>query len=205
MTKLSLFLTNNPATVTIDADGRVQPINRGDSHVFARFDRFTIGSEVIVLPKGIDFKWSSPPAANYIDELVYDRLKQLYMLPSDLCDEETFLRRIYLDLSGLPPTIEQAVEAGQAAAATGSVPAYYPPLTRWARVLFVSYAVTGFLALAAYGGSWLLGGLAPAWAGWVTLVFSLAVLGLLLVQGDTLPAFHYLPPLLLGIILLLSS
>lgn len=107
VTKLSLFLTNNPATVTINSDGLVQPINRGDSHVFARFDRFTIGSEVIVLPKGIDFKWSNPPAANYIDELVYDRLKQLYILPSDLCDDETFLRRIYLDLSGVPPTVEQ--------------------------------------------------------------------------------------------------
>jgi hypothetical protein len=98
-----------------------------------------------------------------------------------------------------------AVEAGQAAADEGSVPAYYRPLTKWAWVLFVTYAVTGFLALAAYGGSWLLAGLAPAWAGWVTIIFSLAVLGLLVVQGDTLPAFHYMPPLLLGIILLLSK
>lgn len=107
VTKLSLFLTNNPATVTIDDDGLVRPIKRGDSHVFARFDRFTIGSEVIVLPKGVDFQWSNPPAANYIDELVYDRLKKLYIRPADLCDDETFLRRIYLDLNGVPPTVQQ--------------------------------------------------------------------------------------------------
>jgi hypothetical protein len=107
VTKLSLFLTNNPATVKIDADGLVTPVNRGDSHVFARFDRFTIGSEVIVLPKGGDFKWSNPPAVNYIDELVNERLKKLYILPSDLCDDETFLRRIYLDLTGVPPNVEQ--------------------------------------------------------------------------------------------------
>jgi hypothetical protein len=107
VTKLALFLTNNPATVTIDADGLVKPVNRGDSHVFARFDRFTIGSEVIVLPEKSDTRWSNPPAANYIDTLVYDRLQKLQLLPSELCDDETFLRRIYLDLSGLPPTVDQ--------------------------------------------------------------------------------------------------
>ncbi|MCE9603287.1 MAG: DUF1549 and DUF1553 domain-containing protein [Planctomycetia bacterium] len=107
VTKLSLFLTNNPATVAIEADGLVKPVSRGDSHVFARFDRFTIGSEIIVLPEKTDFKWSNPPANNYIDQLVYDRLQKLYILPSELCDDETFLRRIYLDLCGIPPTVAE--------------------------------------------------------------------------------------------------
>ena len=107
VTKLSLFQTNNPAIVTIDVDGLVKPVNRGDSHVFARFDRFTIGTEIIVLPEQSDFRWSNPPANNYIDELVYDRLQKLQLLPSEQCDDETFLRRIYLDLCGVPPTVAQ--------------------------------------------------------------------------------------------------
>jgi transcriptional regulator of nitric oxide reductase len=44
-----------------------------------------------------------------------------------------------------------------------------------------------------------------AWASWGTLVFTGAVLILLLVQGDTHPAFHYVPPLVVGIPLLLGS
>jgi len=107
VTKLSLFQTNNPAIVTIDVDGVVKPVNRGDSHVFARFDRFTIGTEIIVLPEQSDFRWSNPPANNYIDELVYDRLQKLQLLPSELCDDETFLRRVYLDLCGVPPAVAQ--------------------------------------------------------------------------------------------------
>lgn len=107
VTALSLFLTNNPDTVTIDANGLVSPAKRGDSNVFARFNRFTVGAEVIVLPEGSSYKWSNPPANNYIDELVYDRLQKLNILPSDLCDDETFLRRAYLDLSGVPPTVAQ--------------------------------------------------------------------------------------------------
>ena len=107
VTALALFQSNNPDTVTIDESGLVAPVNRGDSHVFARFDRFTIGTEIIVLPERSDFVWTNPPAANYIDELVYDRLQKLHLSPSELCDDETFLRRIYLDLAGVPPTVEQ--------------------------------------------------------------------------------------------------
>ena len=104
VTKLSLFLTNNPATVTVDADGLAKPVNRGDSHVFARFDRFTIGSEIIVLAGNSDFRWSNPPEANYIDKLVDDRLQKLQLLPSELCDDETFLRRIGAPLELDGPT-----------------------------------------------------------------------------------------------------
>ena len=107
VTKLALFLTNNPDTATITPEGVVNPGKRGDTFVFARFNRFTIGSEVIVLPKDSKYHWSNPPAHNFIDELVYSRLQMLHMLPSELCDDETFVRRIYLDLAGVPPTAEQ--------------------------------------------------------------------------------------------------
>ncbi len=107
VTDLALFQSNNPSVVEIDEGGVVRPGNRGDSFVFARFNRFTIGSEVIVLPTDSKFAWENPEPANYIDELIYDRLQKLHLLPSEVCDDETFLRRAYLDLSGLPPTVEQ--------------------------------------------------------------------------------------------------
>lgn len=97
------------------------------------------------------------------------------------------------------------VKAAQDAAATGETPAYYEPVAQWGSALFNVYAVLAFLALAAYGGSILLTGLLPAWVGWGTIVFSLFLLFLMLVMGDTLPAFHYLPPLLIGILLLLRG
>lgn len=104
VTQLARFLSNNSSTAAIDADGKVSAAGRGDTFVFARFNRFTIGSEVIVLPADSNYKWTAPPANNYIDELVYDRLQKLHLLPSELCDDETFVRRLYLDLTGLPPT-----------------------------------------------------------------------------------------------------
>jgi hypothetical protein len=98
-----------------------------------------------------------------------------------------------------------SVMAAQETVRTATVPPYYEPLARWGFALFYVYAVVGFLALAAYGGSLLQVGLLPAGAGWGTIVFSIAMLGLLLITGDTLPAFHYFPALLLGILLLMHG
>ena len=104
VTDLALFATNNPATAKIDKNGIVTAAGRGDTHVFARFNRFTIGTEVIVLPQDSNYTWTNPPAHNYIDEAVHERLQKLRMLPSEVCDDETFLRRIHLDLTGSLPT-----------------------------------------------------------------------------------------------------
>jgi hypothetical protein len=97
------------------------------------------------------------------------------------------------------------VAAARETAATGVVPAPYAALADWAFALFAVYAVVGFLALAAYGGSLQRVGLLPAWVGWVTILFSLAMGVVLLLVGDTLPLFHYVPPLLIGSMLLLRQ
>ncbi|MFN8482262.1 MAG: hypothetical protein U0768_04260 [Anaerolineae bacterium] len=103
-------------------------------------------------------------------------------------------------------TIRAAQEmAATATASAGVVPPYYEPLAQWCYSLFYVYAVVGFLALAMYGGSLLQTGLLPGWAGWATLVFSIVLLIQLLIMGDTLPAFHYFPSLLIGILLLVRG
>jgi hypothetical protein len=104
VTKLALFMTNNDAVASIDKEGVAKGNNRGGAFVFARFNKFTVGSEVIVLPTDDNFVWKDVPETNFIDTLVFDKLKKLHMSPSDVCDDETFLRRAYLDLIGLPPT-----------------------------------------------------------------------------------------------------
>ena len=95
--------------------------------------------------------------------------------------------------------------AAQELITTGTVPPDYEPLARWGFALFSTYSIVSFLALAAYGGAVLRVGLLPAWAGWGTIAFSLAMLIALLVVGDTLPAFHYVPPLVMGLLLIVRG
>ncbi|MEM7391485.1 MAG: DUF1549 and DUF1553 domain-containing protein [Verrucomicrobiota bacterium] len=107
VTRLAVYQTNNNSTADIDDDGLVTADKPGGAFVFARFDKFTIGSEVIVLPDSGEFKWPKVDEVNYIDTLVHDKLKKLHMAPSEVASDEQFLRRVTLDLVGLPPTVEE--------------------------------------------------------------------------------------------------
>lgn len=95
------------------------------------------------------------------------------------------------------------IGAAEELARTDVMPAYYEQLARWGYGLFQVYIVLGCLGLAALAGSLLLAGVIPVWAGWVAIGLCAATLAHLLITGDTLPAFHYFPALLLGIVLLI--
>ncbi|CAN5242148.1 DUF1549 domain-containing protein [soil metagenome] len=106
VTRLALYLTNNEAIAAIDKDGTVSAGGRGGAYVFARFGKFTVGSEAIVLPTDDQFTWPTPAESNYVDTLVFDKLKKLHLAPSEICTDEVFLRRVYLDLVGYVPARE---------------------------------------------------------------------------------------------------
>ncbi len=107
VTSLALFLSNNDTSAKISPDGLVTAGDRGEAFVMARFATFTVGSQVIVLPKGLQFSFPAVPENNYIDTLVNAKLKKLRIAPSELCSDEVFLRRAYVDIVGLLPTAEE--------------------------------------------------------------------------------------------------
>ena len=73
----------------------------------ARFATHTVGSQVLVLPKDLQYTPPTTPPANYVDELVNAKLQQIRVLPSELCSDEVFLRRVTIDITGLLPTVEE--------------------------------------------------------------------------------------------------
>ena len=107
VTSLALFLSNNDTSAKISPDGLVSAGERGEAFVMARFATFTVGAQVIVLPKGLSFAFPPVPENNYIDTLVNAKLRKLRIAPSELCTDEVFLRRAYLDVIGLLPTPEE--------------------------------------------------------------------------------------------------
>lgn len=94
--------------------------------------------------------------------------------------------------------------AAQETVRTGVIPDYYVPLTQGTNVFFVIYTILAFSALAAYGGAVLSTRVLPHWIGWLAIVYSLA--GLVLagfIAGNVPPLFHYLLPIVIGVLLLL--
>lgn len=107
VTELARFQSNNSSVATIDEHGLVRATGPGDTHVFARFSRFSVVAEVLVLPPQVDVPWPDLRAANFIDEHVYNRLQKLRIVPSGPADDATFLRRVTVDLTGRPPTVQE--------------------------------------------------------------------------------------------------
>ena len=100
-----MFLSNNDAAVAVDEQGLATGKGPGEAFILARFDKFTSGVPIIVRP-GTEFHSPGTPAVNYIDTLVHAKLDRLNIVPSEVCSDETFLRRAYIDLIGLLPTSE---------------------------------------------------------------------------------------------------
>ncbi len=104
VTHLALFLTNNESSAAVSPEGVVTAGARGEAFIMARFATHTVGSQFIVLPKGLMYEEPATDNVNYIDELVSAKLKKLRLLPSGQCSDEDFLRRVSIDLVGLLPT-----------------------------------------------------------------------------------------------------
>jgi hypothetical protein len=104
VTNLAVFLTNNDNSAAINVDGLVTAANRGEAFVMARFATHTVGSQVLVLPKDLQYTPPVTQPVNYVDELVNVKLQKLRILPSELCTDEVFLRRATIDIAGMVPT-----------------------------------------------------------------------------------------------------
>src|SRR5207248_1062015 len=62
---------------------------------------------LVVMGDRTGFVWKPAPEYNWVDALVYEKLKEVKVLPSGVCTDAEFIRRVSLDLTGLPPTPEQ--------------------------------------------------------------------------------------------------
>jgi hypothetical protein len=107
VTDLAVFSSNNENSAKMKEDGQITAANRGEAFVMARFDTVTVGAQALVLPKGLKYVAPKKEPTNYIDELVNNKLEKLRILPSKICDDQTFLRRVTIDLVGLLPTEQE--------------------------------------------------------------------------------------------------
>ncbi|HEV3081573.1 MAG TPA: DUF1549 domain-containing protein, partial [Gemmataceae bacterium] len=107
VTPLAVFLSNNDTSAKISPEGVVTAGERGEAFVMARFATFTVGAQMIVVPKGLQFAFPKVTENNYIDTLVNNKLKKLRITPSELCTDEVYLRRAYIDVTGVLPTVEE--------------------------------------------------------------------------------------------------
>lgn len=96
--------------VNVDAEGVATAEHSGQTVVTARYLDQQIPIRLEFVPNRPGFEFSSSPPANFIDEAVFAQLKRLRINPSAVCSDSEFVRRVYLDVTGLLPPPDKARE-----------------------------------------------------------------------------------------------
>ncbi len=99
---------SNAATIA-GADGRglvTAGDMPGEAAILVRYMGHVTVCRVTLPRPGVTFP--RPPEANFIDKHVWDKLERLGIPPSELADDATFLRRVFLDTIGTLPTAAEA-------------------------------------------------------------------------------------------------
>jgi len=107
VTREAFIESGNIEVIEADKNGVLTMLRRGESSVLVRYEGAYAATTLVVMGDRSGFTWNQPPSFNYIDDHVYNKLQRVKVAPSELCTDQEFVRRVYIDLTGLPPTADQ--------------------------------------------------------------------------------------------------
>jgi Protein of unknown function (DUF1549)/Protein of unknown function (DUF1553) len=104
VTRLAQYQSNAADLAEVDPKGIIHALDGvGEAAIMARFGGL-VGVARATIPSGVDAPWwDEPISRNFIDPLVFRKLRELGLAPSDACTDAEFARRSSLDICGLLP------------------------------------------------------------------------------------------------------
>lgn len=106
VTREAFIESGNTEVATANRTGLISAIRRGEAPMLVRYEGAYAATTLTVMGDRTGFVWKQPPTYGKIDELVAAKWKRMKIAPSGLCTDTEFIRRVYIDLTGLPPTAE---------------------------------------------------------------------------------------------------
>jgi hypothetical protein len=104
MTSRVRFSVNDESVLSPVSGASVTAKARGLTVVTARAMGLTATAQFIVSGSRHAPDFATPPAASFIDEEIFSKLRQVNLPPFPVSDDRTFVRRVYLDAIGMLPT-----------------------------------------------------------------------------------------------------
>ncbi len=106
LTPLCWYDTSSNEIAEVATDGHVTFKQRGEAAIIAHYQDLVANVRLTHLTEVPGFKVVEVPQDNPIDRAVFVKLNRMRVAPSEVCTDEEFVRRVYLDVIGLLPTTD---------------------------------------------------------------------------------------------------
>ena len=107
VTRLTAFSSSDDNIASVDANGLVEMKQAGEAAILCRYLSIIECARLTYLEPQPGFVWPNPPEHNDVDRHVFAKLKSMNLPPADLCTDQEFVRRAYLDLCAILPTPDE--------------------------------------------------------------------------------------------------
>ena len=107
VTRDAHFSVSNTDVAQVDALGHVKGLRRGEAAILVRYEGIYGTKLLTIMGDRSGYQWKDVTENNFIDTHVNTKLRRVKALPSELCTDAEFIRRVSLDLTGSPPKAER--------------------------------------------------------------------------------------------------
>jgi hypothetical protein len=108
VTDFAVITSSDPSVATVTPSGLVRFDRSGEVSLLVRYLQAMASIRMTYVRHDPSYRFRGPSPANAIDELVFAKHRELQLSPAPVASDEVFLRRVYFDLIGVPPTAEEA-------------------------------------------------------------------------------------------------
>ena len=110
LTRKVQYSPNDESVVAVSPAGEITARRAGETAIMVRTLGKAIAARIAVIENPPLKDYPETPRNNFIDDLVFAKLRRLNIVPSPLSSDEEFVRRVYLDMVGLLPSLEETRE-----------------------------------------------------------------------------------------------
>lgn len=107
VTPLCDFSSNPDAAYDVGREGVVKFRATGEAVLLVRYLEKISSVRLTYVKHDPTFVYRGPQPTNFVDEQILAKQRQLQLQPAEVCDDATFLRRVYFDVIGALPTVEE--------------------------------------------------------------------------------------------------
>jgi Protein of unknown function (DUF1553)/Protein of unknown function (DUF1549) len=107
VTRLTVFTSSDTAVADVNVNGLAEFRQAGEVAILCRYLDIMETVRLTYLEPRPGFVWKDVPESNYVDKPVFAKLKMLSIPPSDVCTDQEFIRRAYLDVCAILPTPDE--------------------------------------------------------------------------------------------------